>query len=215
MAEWKTEVFENEYLAADATDVHAIVSVTCTGAGTAGQSGAAAEVIIVDTSGSMSSPHDQDRRRRGKRPRRRSTRSSTARGSRSSPATTGATLAFPDDASPTSRRRTRSEGGGAALRRLGWHRDRVVAQRRRRTLFATVEATQRHAILLTDGKNESETPSVLDRAVEAAQGVFQCDCRGVGADWDVNELRDIASALLGIGRHHRRARAAWPTTSGR
>ena len=56
MAEWKTEVFENEYLSADATDVHAIVSITCSGAGTAGQSGAAAEVIIVDTSGSMSSP---------------------------------------------------------------------------------------------------------------------------------------------------------------
>jgi hypothetical protein len=28
-------------------------------------------------------------------------------------------------------------------------------------------------------------------------GEFQCDCRGVGADWDVNELRGIASALLG------------------
>ena len=31
MADWKTEVFENEYLAADATDVHAIVSITCSG----------------------------------------------------------------------------------------------------------------------------------------------------------------------------------------
>ena len=27
MADWNAEVFENEYLAADATDVHAIVSV--------------------------------------------------------------------------------------------------------------------------------------------------------------------------------------------
>jgi von Willebrand factor type A C-terminal domain/von Willebrand factor type A domain len=64
-------------------------------------------------------------------------------------------------------------------------------------LFSEVEAAQRHAILLTDGKNESEHPSVLDRAVEEAKGVFQCDCRGVGSDWDVNELRDISSALLG------------------
>jgi len=56
MADWKFEVFENEYLAADATDVHAIVSIECAGAGAAGQAGAAAEVIIVDTSGSMSSP---------------------------------------------------------------------------------------------------------------------------------------------------------------
>ena len=29
------------------------------------------------------------------------------------------------------------------------------------------------------------------------QGAFQCDCRGVGADWEVAELREIASALLG------------------
>src|SRR5258708_40291378 len=56
MANWKAEVFENEYLAADATDVHAIVSIECSDAGTAGQAGAAAELIVVDTSGSMASP---------------------------------------------------------------------------------------------------------------------------------------------------------------
>src|SRR5262249_24370723 len=28
-------------------------------------------------------------------------------------------------------------------------------------------------------------------------GVFQCDCRGVGTDWQVSELRRIAAALLG------------------
>ena len=28
-------------------------------------------------------------------------------------------------------------------------------------------------------------------------GVFQCDCRGVGSDWRVCELRQIASSLLG------------------
>ncbi len=31
----------------------------------------------------------------------------------------------------------------------------------------------------------------------ACQGHFQCDCRGVGTDWEVAELRRIASALLG------------------
>ncbi|MDQ1449452.1 MAG: hypothetical protein QOC79_2423, partial [Actinomycetota bacterium] len=64
-------------------------------------------------------------------------------------------------------------------------------------LFSSVEAAQRHAILLTDGRDESESPEALRSAVEAATGVFQCDCRGVGADWEVNELRGIASALLG------------------
>ena len=55
----------------------------------------------------------------------------------------------------------------------------------------------RHAILLTDGKNESEEPRELDRALLAAQGSFQCDCRGVGADWVVAELRKVATALMG------------------
>ena len=29
------------------------------------------------------------------------------------------------------------------------------------------------------------------------RGVFSCDCRGVGTDWDVDELRKISTALLG------------------
>ena len=55
----------------------------------------------------------------------------------------------------------------------------------------------RHAILLTDGRNESEGPEDLQAALDQATGVFQCDCRGVGADWEVAELRRIATALLG------------------
>jgi von Willebrand factor type A domain/von Willebrand factor type A C-terminal domain len=55
----------------------------------------------------------------------------------------------------------------------------------------------RHAILLTDGKDEHETPEALGAALAAAAGVFQCDCRGVGTDWSVSELRRVATALLG------------------
>ena len=56
---WPTftaEVFQNEFLPDGGTDVHAIVTVTCTGAGEAGQDrrrATPAEIIIVDTSGSM------------------------------------------------------------------------------------------------------------------------------------------------------------------
>ena len=65
-------------------------------------------------------------------------------------------------------------------------------------LFAAVpSATQRHAILLTDGYNQHETPEQLGAAIEAARGRFQCDCRGVGSDWQVAEVRKIATALLG------------------
>ena len=54
-----------------------------------------------------------------------------------------------------------------------------------------------HAILLTDGIDESEEPDDLDRAIASATGAFQCDCRGVGADWEPSELRRIATGLLG------------------
>ncbi|MDA2891166.1 VWA domain-containing protein [Mycolicibacterium sp. BiH015] len=54
-----------------------------------------------------------------------------------------------------------------------------------------------HAILLTDGKNEHEEPEQLRAEVARSEGRFTCDCRGVGTDWEVAELRAIASALLG------------------
>src|SRR3954452_10409358 len=58
VANFTIQVFQNEYLPAQATDVHAVASVTCSDAGAAGQTGAgaAAEVIIIDTSGSMDLP---------------------------------------------------------------------------------------------------------------------------------------------------------------
>ena len=71
---------------------------------------------------------------------------------------------------------------------------------------------QRHAILLTDGINQHETPEQLDAAIEAARGRFQCDCRGVGADWQVAEVRRIATALLG-SVDLIASRSKWPPTS--
>ena len=66
-----------------------------------------------------------------------------------------------------------------------------------RELFALRPGAIAHAILLTDGHNEGETPDDLAMAIERGVGRFQCDCRGVGDDWDVEELRRISSALLG------------------
>ncbi len=54
-----------------------------------------------------------------------------------------------------------------------------------------------HAILLTDGKNEHETPEELVEQIRRSEGLFSCDCRGVGTDWHVEELRSISTALLG------------------
>jgi hypothetical protein len=56
----------------------------------------------------------------------------------------------------------------------------------------------RHAMLFTDGHNwhESEDGS-FDRVLNACAGIFTCDARGVGDDWDPSDLRKIAAALHG------------------
>jgi hypothetical protein len=63
-------------------------------------------------------------------------------------------------------------------------------------LFAAHEIGVRQAILLTDGKN-GQTAKTLDKVLAECEGKFVCDCRGVGTDWKVAELRKVASALLG------------------
>ena len=56
MAQFTADVFQNEFLPDGGTDVHAIVRVMCsdTGGGVAAPGTQAAEILIVDTSGSMS-----------------------------------------------------------------------------------------------------------------------------------------------------------------
>jgi hypothetical protein len=56
----------------------------------------------------------------------------------------------------------------------------------------------RHATLLTDGKNEHESQDgTLDQVLGLCRGVFTCDARGIGDQWDPRDLRKIVSALHG------------------
>jgi hypothetical protein len=64
-------------------------------------------------------------------------------------------------------------------------------------MFASCPAALRHAILLTDGQNQHESSEELAEAIQLCEGSFRCDCRGVGTDWQVAELRKISTALLG------------------
>jgi von Willebrand factor type A C-terminal domain/von Willebrand factor type A domain len=202
MAQFSCEVFQNEFLPDGGTDVHAVVTVTCSGAGEAGQGsgGDAAEIIIVDTSGSM-----QGDRIEAAKAGAAAALDQIIDGTWFAiiGGTDGASRAFPyqnavsamvrmDPGARSAAKQAVSRlvaGGGTAIG--SWLR---LATR----LFESVPGvTQRHAILLTDGKNQSETPEVLRSSVREASGRFQCDCRGVGADWDVRELREVATALLG------------------
>lgn len=201
MAEFSTAVHQNPFLPEGGTDVHAIVTVTCTDAGTAGRtgSGAAGEVIIVDTSGSMTAATmaaAKDAARAAVDEIVDGTHVAIVAGA------DRAMLAYP----PVSHgpgmvvldRRTRREAHEAIDRFVGSGGTAMstwldLAGR----LFASVpEVTQRHALLLTDGENR-ERPGMLEAAIERATGWFQCDCRGAGTDWQVVQLRRIAQALLG------------------
>ena len=53
------------------------------------------------------------------------------------------------------------------------------------------------ALLLTDGQNDPNDEDNLIQVLDASEGKFQCDCRGVGTDWRVAELQKIAARLLG------------------
>jgi von Willebrand factor type A C-terminal domain/von Willebrand factor type A domain len=202
MPSFTAEVFENEFISEGATDVHAIVSVTCSGAGEAGKGGDgdAAEIIIVDTSGSMLDAKIQAARQAAAVAVDQITDgtwfaiiSGTHIASRAFPypnARVSMVRMEPGARAAAKEAISRFDAdGGTAIG--SWLR--LASQ-----IFDTVPgATQRHAILLTDGQNQSEKAQVFHAAIEEVAGRFQCDCRGVGADWEVSELRQVAKALLG------------------
>ena len=202
MAQFTAEVFQNEFLPDGGTDVHAIVRVTCRGAGQAGQTSAtdAAEIIIIDTSGSM-----------GENGIAQGRAAATAALNEIIDGTWFAviagnhvgTLVFPYPGGPQQMVRMDPSTRQAAIASMqAFRADGGTAMgtwlTKARDVFSTVpQATQRHAILLTDGANEHETPDQLTRSIHDATGAFQCDCRGLGDRWQVDEVRRIASALLG------------------
>lgn len=65
-----------------------------------------------------------------------------------------------------------------------------------RDLLRPFPGRLRHATLAVGSPN-GEDPEELDAAIASCAGVFRCDCRGVGTNWQVAELRKVASALLG------------------
>jgi hypothetical protein len=197
MPNWTAQVFQNEYLPDGATDVHAIVTVTSTGTGSAGSDGGAAEAIIIDCSGSMGAPRSKIVAAR---------QAAAAAIDEIADGTWFAVIAgvglaqpvYPETGMVQASDRTRAVAS-AAVAQLTPQGGTAIGQWLLTAFehFRAAPVAQRHAILLTDGKNEGESAGQLRDAVQTVTGEFQCDCRGVGADWDVPELRGIADALLG------------------
>jgi len=200
--DFTVDIDQNEYLPEGGQDVSAIVTVTSSDTGPAApavvEDAGAAEIIIVDCSGSMDSPRTKIAEARAATSAaidviRDGVAFAVIAGTHSAQPIfpPGGRLAVAD--APTREAAKRAvaglrPGGGTAIGQwLG------LAHQ----MFTAHPATLRHAILLTDGKNQHETPAQLAVAISMCEGLFSCDCRGVGTDWEVGELRRISSALLG------------------
>ncbi|MFT3765533.1 MAG: vWA domain-containing protein [Minicystis sp.] len=66
-----------------------------------------------------------------------------------------------------------------------------------RSIFERAPNAIRRALFLTDGRNEGEKMAAVSAELTRCAGVFECDCWGVGTDWQVGEVQAIAGALLG------------------
>jgi von Willebrand factor type A C-terminal domain/von Willebrand factor type A domain len=194
------EIFQNEYLQDRAREVNASVTVTSAGAvGVAAPASQdAAEVIIIDCSGSMGAPMSKIIEAR----RAAAAAIDAIRDGVAFAVIAGthvAECAYPPAgalATADSRSKEAAKRSLSGLRPSG---GTAIGQwlRLAGKIFGSREGTLRHAILLTDGRNESESADDLAAAIARCDGAFSCDCRGVGTDWAVDELRKIATALLG------------------
>ncbi|MDT7578932.1 MAG: hypothetical protein QOK35_192 [Pseudonocardiales bacterium] len=188
------EVDQNPFLAPGTTRIDAVVTVTVTAAGLAAAPADALEIVIVDCSGSMAGSKMAYARQ--------ATAAAIAevRDGASFAVIAGnqsAHQVYPRTGTARAGAGTRAEAARAVqgLRADGATAIGAWLRLARRIADAHPNAV-RHAILLTDGQN-GERPDVLEKAVQGCVGAFVCDCRGVGTDWRVDELRTVASALLG------------------
>ncbi|WP_367574495.1 VWA domain-containing protein [Streptomyces griseoaurantiacus] len=204
------DVYQNEYLPEGGREVNAVVTVSATGGGTIGgavgaphlyspgRGPAAAVALMVDCSGSMDYPPTKMRNAREATAAavdtlRDGVHFAVIGGTHVAKEVYpgGGRLAVASEATraaATYALRRLSAGGGTAIGT--WLR---LADR----LLSSADVTIRHGILLTDGRNEHETPEALRSSLDGCTGRFTCDARGVGTDWEVKEVTQIASALLG------------------
>ncbi|MEU8661233.1 vWA domain-containing protein [Actinoplanes philippinensis] len=193
---YTAEAFQNEYLALGASEVNAIVTVTSSGGEGGRRTGGATEIIIVDASGSMQAEGRIGAARQAAKAAVECIDDGVHFAIIAGVST--AQQLFPDPgqlavASPQTRAaasvaidRLQANGGTAMGAWL-----LLAAQ-----LFAQRPGDIKHAILLTDGDN-GERHGYLDSVLDQIKEQFICDCRGVGANWKVAELRKIADRMLG------------------
>ena len=196
------DIDHNPYLPAGGRDVSAVVTVTAEASDDTptepGSAGASAEIIIVDRSLSMGLP------------RRKLVQARAATVAALDVIRDGTWFAIIGGAGYAQRvypskgkmaiadERTRNQAKQTA-RELGLRGGTAMSTwlRLAYQMFESCPATLRHGILLTDGRTSTRSPRTLQRVLARCEGHYTSDCRGVGTDWEVTELRRVSSALLG------------------
>ncbi|MDR2896865.1 MAG: VWA domain-containing protein [Propionibacteriaceae bacterium] len=202
MAQFNATVYQNEFLMDGSTDVNAIVSITCHDAGKAGQTGAgdAGELIIVDTSASMGRINMDAAKQAAM------VAVDTILDGTYFAVIAGnhhAYLAYPRvNHGPGMVRMDATTRQAAKQAIASFRADGGTAMGSwlllAKALFHSIPAlVGKHAILLTDGENHNESTEQLAAALRSCQGQFQVDCRGIGVDWQVPQLRQIATMMMG------------------
>ena len=193
---YTAEAFQNEFLALGATEVNAIVTVSSSGAEGGVRTAGATEIIIVDCSGSMQAEGRMVAARQAAKAAVNCIDDGVRFAIIAGVSTAQQLFPAPGQlAVATAETRAQAVGaidklqanGGTAMG--AWLK--LAGQ-----LFAQRPGDITHAILLTDGEN-GEYKGYLEGVLQELGGTFTCDCRGVGTNWTVSELRKIATAMLG------------------
>lgn len=191
-------VEQNPHLALGARTIQAVVRVETTGSSGAREvvePPSAAEVVIIDTSGSMHGVRIGEARRAAGaavEALREGTEFAVVAGHSVAEAVYPRTGALARASQRTRQEALRALEGIQASGSTSMSTWLMLADE----LLAGSTAAIKHALLLTDGlNNEGERP--LKAALAACAGRFDCDCRGIGASWDHREVDTITHALNG------------------
>lgn len=192
--QFTAEVFQNAYLPQGAKEVNAIMTVTATGTMQNNASTASGSVfgLICDVSGSMQGGKIQ------------AAKAAMVKLVQLMPeeayffivtGSSNAKLAVPLVQATSANK----ERAIATIRKIDAAGTTVISSWLAEALsqFQRMPDTIRQALLLTDGQNDHSDASRLASVLAACEGVFQCECRGVGTDWKVAQLKQISSKLLG------------------
>lgn len=191
--QFTASVYQNQFLADGADEVHAIVAVSAKGS-TNTAAGGLVVGLICDNSGSMDSPNIKIRE----------ARKGLIKAVEELPphakffviaGNSGPILLVPIcTATPENK-----DKAIAKIKGITAHGGTCISTwlTMAREEFAKVPGAIHQAILLTDGENDSNDRQRLEKELGLSAGKFQCDCRGVGTGFRPDELRLIAGKLLG------------------